>query len=276
MARPLRVLTINIWNRQGRWEDRLRLLQKGIADLDPDVIGVQEVIHRPSAPRTHCQARALADAWTAAGGPRDLSVSFGPAFTYEDGDQFGNAIVSRFPLSDVRTFALPGADARSLHFARVSAPSGPVPFFVTHLSWKFDEGYLREGQVLGIADALPRVLAEGDLPAVLVGDLNAAPDTTEIRFLAGKHALAGRSVFFTDCFERAGDGPGFTFDPRHNPHAALTFEAPRRIDYVLCQGPDDRGRGLPVSARVVLDGVVEGGRLAPSDHYGVLSELRME
>jgi endonuclease/exonuclease/phosphatase family metal-dependent hydrolase len=279
MARPLRVLTINIWNRQGRWEDRLRLLQKGIADLDPDVIGVQEVIHRPNVDPLgiHCQARALADAWSAAGGPRKVEVSFGPAFTYESGDQFGNAVLSRFPLYDAQTFALPGSDARSLHFARVETSFGPLPFFVTHLSWKFDEGYLREGQVRGIADALPRVHAAGDLPAVLVGDLNAAPDTTEIRFLTGKHALDGRSVFFTDCFDRVGEGPGFTFDPPRNPHAALTFEAPRRIDYVLCQGPDDRGRGLPISARVVLCEVHrdEVGELAPSDHYGVLSELRM-
>ncbi len=271
------MVTINIWNRQGPWEHRLRLLQKGIAELNPDVIGLQEVIHRPKGSRSACQACVLADAWTAAGGPRDLFVSFGPAFSYENGDQFGNAIISRYPLHQDQTFPLPGTDARSVHFARVETPAGLLPFFVTHLSWKFDEGFLREGQALGIADTLGEVLREGDLPAVLVGDLNAAPDTTEIRFLQGKHAIGGRSVHFTDAFERAGEGPGFTFDPPKNPHAALTWEAPRRIDYVLTQGPDDRGRCLPISAKVVLDEVVEGdqGRIAPSDHYGVLAELRM-
>ena len=274
---PLRVLTINIWNRQGPWEDRLRLLTKGIAELNPDIIGVQEVIHKPRGRRDQCQACALADAWSAAGGPAETFVSFGPAFSYEDGDQFGNAIISRFPLHQDETFKLPGSDARSAHFARVETPAGLVPFFVTHLSWKFDEGFLREEQVLGLADFVPSVVRAGDLPAVLVGDLNAAPDTTEIRFLLGKHALERRSIHFTDCFERVGVGPGFTFHPEENPHAGLTFEAPRRIDYVLVQGPDSEGRGLPLAAKVCLNEVVESGdeRVAPSDHYGVLAELRM-
>ncbi len=275
--RPLRVLTINIWNRQGPWENRLRLLQKGIAELDPDIIGLQEVIHRPNAPEA-CQASQLADAWSRAGGPSEIHVGFGAAWTYENGDQFGNAILSRFPLRDGRTFDLPTSDARSLVFARAETEAGPVPFFVTHLSWKFDEGYLREAQVLAIAGHVKEMVEPKDLPAILVGDLNAAPDATEIRFLRGLHALDRKSIFFTDCFERVGTGPGFTFDPPNNPHAALTFEAPRRIDYVLVAGPDGQGQGMPLSARVVLDQVVTEShqRIAPSDHYGVLAEIRME
>lgn len=276
--RPLRVLTINIWNRQGPWEHRLRLLQKGIAALDPDVIGLQEVIHRPKGPRATSQACVIADAWREAGGPAKTFESFGPAFTYENGDQFGNAIVSRFPLHQDQTFPLPTEDQRSLHFARVETPAGLVPFFVTHFSWRLDEGIVREDQALFTARTIDETVRESDLPAVLVGDLNAAPDTSEIRFLRGLHALERTSTFFTDCFERCGEGPGFTFDPPKNPHAALTYEVPRRIDYVLTRGPDDRGRGLPIAARVVLDEVVDGdgARVAPSDHYGVLAEIRME
>jgi endonuclease/exonuclease/phosphatase family metal-dependent hydrolase len=275
--RPLRVLTINIWNRQGPWENRLRLLQKGIAELDPDIVGLQEVIHRPNKPEA-CQASQLADAWSRAGGPGEIHVGFGPAWNYENGDQFGNAILSRFPLRDGRTFDLPTRDARCAVFARAETPAGLLPFFVTHLSWKFDEGNLREDQVLAIAGYIRETVEPGDLPAVLVGDLNAAPEATEIRFLRGLHALDRKSVHFTDCFERVGAGPGVTFDPPNNPHAALTYEAPRRIDYVMVAGPDGEGRGMPLTARVVLDQVVqeEGQRIAPSDHYGVLAEIRME
>lgn len=275
--RPLRVLTLNIWNRQGPWDSRLRLLQQGIADLDPDIIGLQEVIHRPNKPEA-CQASILADAWSRAGGPPEIHVGFGPAWSYDNGDQFGNAILSRYPLRDGRTFDLPTRDARSVVFARAETPAGLVPVFVTHLSWKFDEGHMREDQVLGIAEHVRDTLEPSDLPAVLMGDLNAAPDATEIRFLRGLHALDRKSVFFTDCFERVGEGPGFTFDPPNNPHAALTYEAPRRIDYVLVGGPDGRGRGMPLTAKVVLDQVVEEGgkQIAPSDHYGVFTEIRME
>jgi len=273
----MRVLSLNIWNRQGPWEHRLRLLEKGIAETAPDIIGLQEVIHRPSDPAVGCQAAELARAWAAAGGPAAPFVYFGAAWSYEDGDQFGNAILSRYPLRDQANLSLPTSDSRCLVFARADTPDGPLPFFVTHLSWRFEEGNLREEQVLAIARHVKATVGEGDLPAVLVGDLNAAPDATEIRFLRGLHALDRTSTFFTDCFERAGSGPGFTFDPPNNPHAALTYEAPRRIDYVLVQGPDGRGRGLPLKAAVVFTEVVtiEGETVAPSDHYGVLAEIRM-
>lgn len=275
--RPLRVLTLNIWNRQGPWENRLRLLQKGISELDPDIVGLQEVIHRPGAPEA-CQASQIADAWSRSGGPNEIHVGFGPAWTYDNGDQFGNAILSRFPLRDGRTFDLPTRDSRSVVFARAQTPAGPVPFFVTHLSWKFDEGNLREEQALAIAGHVREMASKEDLPAILVGDLNAAPDATEIRFLRGLHALDRKSISFTDCFERAGRGVGFTFDPPNNPHAALTYEQPRRIDYVLVEGPDGRGRGMPLSCKVVLTDVVgaDDDRYAASDHFGVFAEIRMD
>ncbi len=272
--RPLRVLSINIWNRQGPWEHRRRLLAKGIAELDPDVIGLQEVIHTPDVGG---QAEDLANDWRAAGGPDQLFVAFASAFSYANGDQFGNAVISRFPIEEAKTFQLPTRDARSLLLTRLATPAGSLPFFVTHLSWKFDEGILREDQVLATARRVLENAREDDLPAILVGDLNAAPDATEMRFLRGLHSLERTSIHFTDCFERVGTGPGYTFDPPTNPHAALTLEAPRRIDYVLVRGPDDRGRGLPTSARVVLDQVVDidGSRVAPSDHYGVLAEVQV-
>ena len=48
-----RVATLNIWNRQGPWEHRLRLLENGISETNPDVIGLQEVIHRPGDDSVH-------------------------------------------------------------------------------------------------------------------------------------------------------------------------------------------------------------------------------
>jgi endonuclease/exonuclease/phosphatase family metal-dependent hydrolase len=272
----VRILTLNIWNRSGPWEHRLALIQKGIVDLDPDVIGLQEVIHAPGGPAERCQARLIARRWTESGGPSETHTAFGPAFTYESGDQFGNAVISRWPLRDVETFPLPTPDRRCLLFCRAETPMGPLPIFVTHLSWRFDQGMWREAQVLFIAQRAKALARDGDLPAILMGDLNAQPDATEIRFLRGLHALEGTSIFFTDCFERAGRGEGYTFDPPNNPHAALTYEAPRRIDYVMVAGPTDDGRGMPLAARVVFDGVAEvaGTAVAPSDHYGVYAEVR--
>ena len=70
-------------------------------------------------------------------------------------------------------------------------------------------------------------------PPILAGDLNADPESTEIRFLRGLTSLAGRSTYFQEAWDVAGDGGrGFTWDHR-NSYAAITFEPSRRIDYVL-------------------------------------------
>jgi endonuclease/exonuclease/phosphatase family metal-dependent hydrolase len=145
----------------------------------------------------------------------------------------------------------------------------------THLAWKFHHGFVRERQVAALAEVIKRELpiSEEVLPPVIVGDFNARPDATEIRFLSGLHALDGESIFLADCFDEVGEGPGFTFDASRNPFAAVTHEAPRRIDYVFVRGPDKHGRGKPLSARVVLEEVVDG--VTASDHYGVVAEIAM-
>ena len=72
------------------------------------------------------------------------------------------------------------------------------------------------------------------LPPVLVGDFNAEPEASEIRFLKGLQSLGGKSNYFADCFGHVGDGPGLTFDPTRNPFAEETHEYPRRIDCTIC------------------------------------------
>src|SRR5207253_5817427 len=95
----------------------------------------------------------------------------------------------------------------------------------------------------------------------------------EIRFLYGWHPIAGRSVYFADCFHVAGAGAGVTF-ARRNRFAAIVREPDRRIDYIFVRGPDRQGRGEPLLAKVVLDEADEEG-VFPSDHFGVYAELSL-
>jgi endonuclease/exonuclease/phosphatase family metal-dependent hydrolase len=259
----LRVLTLNIWNRGGPWEKRLELIRAGVRDLDPDLIGLQEVISHDD----QSQASAI-------GADMGYHVAFGKAHDYGAGVHFGNAVLSRWPIQRTEVTPLPRGDSteeRSLLFVEAASPHGKIPFFVTHLNWKFHEGVIREAQVVAIADEMKRLTPLDGVPPILVGDLNAQPDSTEIRFLKGLHSLNGKSFYLADCFEQAGHGPGITFDANRNPFAAVTREFPRRIDYVLVRGPDDRGRGKPLAASVVLEEVVDG--VAASDHYGVVAEI---
>lgn len=263
----MKILTINIWNRSGPWDRRFALLRRGIEVLAPDVVGMQEVL----SDGRHTLAHEIADGL-------GYEIAFGCAKPLSAGYEFGNAVLSRFPIERAETHALPAEstdEARCLLSTRLATPSGSLPFYCTHLAWKFHHGFVREAQVQAIAEIVGREApVRGDaLPPVLVGDFNARAEATEIRFLTGLHALAGKSCYFADCFAEVGEGAGHTFDARRNPFAALTHEAPRRIDYVFVRGPDAHGRGKPISARVVLDEVVD--EVAPSDHFGVLAEIAL-
>ena len=259
----LRVLTLNIWNRQGPWEERLRLIREGIRRLDPDLVGLQEIMTLGG----QSQADAIREGLGYEG-------AFGLAHDLGGGAHFGNAVLSRWPIASTRVHELPAGDTsehRSLLHAEIASPHGVIPFFVTHLSWKLHHGVAREAQVAAIAEIIRSAAPMSGLPPVLVGDFNAEPEASEIRFLKGLQSLGGKSNYFADCFGHVGAGPGFTFDPTRNPFAEATHEYPRRIDYIFVRGPDNKVRGKPVSARVVMDEVENG--VAATDHYGVFAEV---
>jgi endonuclease/exonuclease/phosphatase family metal-dependent hydrolase len=267
--KTLRVASLNIWNRFGPWDQRLTAIRAGVEALAPDLLGLQEVLRlAPGDGDGLDQAAVVAE-------PGAYHVAYARA---RDERWYGNAALSRWPIAQSRTIELPrcGTDEkRTLLYAEVVAPFARIPFFVTHLNWKFDEGHVREAQVREIASCVQSLAPKDAFPAILVGDFNAEPEADEIRFLRGLTSLGGtRRVFFQDAFALAGDGsPGFTF-ARRNPFAAPLREPDRRIDYVLIHGRDDRFRGEPLEARVCFDEPVEG--TFPSDHFGVLATLRVE
>ena len=260
----LRLLTINIWNRQGPWDKRLALLRAGVRALDPDIVGLQEVLNMPQAGPD--QAENIAEGL-------GYHVAYGPA-SFIGGSclSMGNAILSRWPIAAREHWELPheGDDGRCLLHARVDSPHGAIPVFVTHLSWQFHLGHAREQQVRLINDRVHEKLDDAMLPAVLMGDFNAEPDSDEIRFLRGLTSLGGRSTYWADCFGLCGEGRGDTFT-RTNGYSTLQREPPRRLDYIFVRGPDRNLRGEPLAARVVLD--KPEGDVWPSDHYGVYAEV---
>jgi endonuclease/exonuclease/phosphatase family metal-dependent hydrolase len=270
-ADTLRVATLNIWNRAGPWDERLQAIRAGMRVLQPDVIGLQEVIRlAPEFGDGLDQASAIAEGL-------GYEVAYGRA---HDELFLGNAALSRWPIVKSHVHELPrgGTDERrTLLFAETGSPWGPLRLFVTHLNWRFDEGHVREAQVREIAarvEAVVQGAPRSDLPALLVGDFNAEPDSDEIRYLRGLTSLgASRRTYFQDAFALAGDGsPGHTFS-RRNPFAAPLREPDRRIDYVLVHGAGENGRGEVVEARVCFDAPVDN--TFPSDHFGVVATIRV-
>jgi endonuclease/exonuclease/phosphatase family metal-dependent hydrolase len=261
--------TLNIWNRSGPWEQRLRAIGAHMKSLAPDVIGLQEVVRLDPGEGDEL------DQCDAIGGPLGYHSAYGRS---REQRWFGNAVLSRWPITRSETIELPrgGTDERRcLLYAEIDAPFGLLPFFVTHLNWKLDEGHVRAEQVLLIARQVQLLSPPRAFPAVLVGDFNAEPGSDEIRYLVGQTSLgSGRRVYFQDAFAVAGGGsPGFTF-ARRNPFAAVVREPDRRIDYIFVHGRDERFRGEPLEARLEFDAAVDG--TFPSDHFGVVARLRTD
>ncbi len=266
MQRPLRLVTLNIWNRQGPWERRLPLLRAGLQALDADIIALQEVLRLPGS----------GDQATEIG--THPHVAYGAAIQIAGGPlEFGNALLSRWPIVETWVVPLPVErldEGRSLLCARVDTPRGLLPVYVTHLTWQLHLGHDRVRQVRVIDDTIQETKVSDALPAVLLGDMNAEPDADEMRFLRGLTPLGGRSTYWADCFHLRGAGPGHTY-ARTNGYARVLCEPDRRLDYIFVRGPDRDKRGEPLAARVVLDepSPSPSGQDWASDHYGVYAEV---
>jgi len=270
----VRILTLNCWNISEPFEQRMAMIRSEVGREHPDVVGFQEVIVRRDG---FDQGRLLLPEGR-------FARVFGPAFSWSDdgtmlarngdGNGFGNLIASRWPIVKTEVRRLPGlegSEPRTVTAALVECPAGILPVLTTHLDCELHHGHVRERQVLAL-DAFAREwAAEGDLPAVLLGDFNAHPDSNEIRFLRGLASLEGRSTYFQDAWEAAG-GSGYTWDNR-NRFAAFAWEPDRRIDYVLVGPPGPDGRGRVESARHAFEAPV--GDVFASDHFGVVVDLRL-
>ena len=266
----LRVLSWNIWWRFGPWEARRPAIAATLARLDADIVCLQEVWDDGEV----CFAAELADGLGfhhAYGSRLDL-----------DGVRFGNAVLSRWPITDQEVLPLPApSDADELRTcirADIDGPRGAIQAYSTHLNWRFDQSHVRQDQVRAIAAFIARSRAGGEhvFPPLLCGDFNADPESDEIRMLTGKAATPEPKLVFHDAWEVAGQasassatGATWTND---NPYARLDLEPDRRIDYVLVGWPKAGGAGHVTRSTVECMESVDG--VVPSDHLGLLAQIR--
>jgi endonuclease/exonuclease/phosphatase family metal-dependent hydrolase len=280
----LRLLTLNVWNRSGPWASRRVAIERGLADEQADVVALQEVLDLKNGGLSQLAElgdglyphRAYAPAWTI-----DAASGF----------SMGNAVLSKLPIVEQAQVLLPNPmqhETRSLLYVLLATAHGQLPLFVTHLDWQLDLSAVRCAQVAFIVDRIGDWVARAGqrpgadlLPPLLAGDFNAEPDSDEIRFLCGRHALPtgdalalGRGACFYDCFRYCGgrERDGATF-ARNNPFAAAEGEPDRRIDYIFAGRPDRQRRGQPLRAWRCFDQPVEG--CFASDHYGVAAEIQL-
>ncbi len=267
-------MTWNLWWRFGPWQEREAAIIAVCRAVDPDVIMLQEVWGADGDSAAHRIATALG---------RHVVLSDDPFADRRTvtGAGFHNAIVSRWPIDQVVSHALPRLDGtagyRRALSAAIDTPSGRWPVLSTHLDHRFDESAVRQLQcerILQIVDEI-RGNPEVDPPVVVGGDFNATPDSDEIRLLTGRRAAPVRNLVLSDCWEHVGDGAGATWRS-DNPYQAATAWPDRRLDYVFVSWPRPKPFGNPVRAWLAGTGPIATGAAEPivaSDHAAVVVEL---
>lgn len=189
---PIKVMTYNIhsgFNAAGRQD--LEAIARVIEDSGADIVALQEV----SRVRLLDGGADLA-AWLS----ERLDMPY--LFKGTEDPNWGNAILSRYPIVDWGWGSLPRVDTligRGYLWASIDVgASQPLLVIDTHLHHLEPDSGVRQEQVQVLLD----FWAEEDYTIVL-GDLNAEPNSTEIRMIADSGLL--------DAWSSIGIGPGFTF-----------------------------------------------------------------
>jgi len=164
----MRFVSYNI--HRGVGVDRNRSIERvtrAIARLEPDVVGLNEVVRVPFADDQ----------------PARIAAALGMAVAFQDNVRrrnvaYGNLLLVAGEIDSVRDIALPGeGEQRGLLVAEASVRGLELVFAVTHLSVDRET---RRQQTAAISSALPR-----ERPLVLAGDFNARP--AELDALRAEH-----------------------------------------------------------------------------------------
>lgn len=162
------IMTFNIHHGEGL-DGKVNI--ERIADLirneKADVIALQEVDRFRFRSGFVDQAKVLAEQLR-------MDMRFAPSLTYSMG-QYGNAILSRYPIEDSSFTLLPGTkETRSLLTVQINPGSGPVRIATSHLGLSKKD---RSVQLARISD----MLSIQDTPLIVAGDFNMEIDAFQFK-----------------------------------------------------------------------------------------------
>jgi endonuclease/exonuclease/phosphatase family metal-dependent hydrolase len=273
----LRILTCNVQNDDGDAR-RMEVLNRGLRDLNPDLVALQEVTQTPD----RNQLAELLDGTGLHGTHQADVLAYEPPWADKYG---GNALATRWPHRILETLDLRLPDAPDVPWctlaASVTLPNQEeILFIATTTSWRLDAESARERQAIALTELDAR--HRRALPTIIAGDLNATPDAASIRYLSGLQSLNGHSVHYHDAWAVAGQGAGHTWtvdNPAADAEINQLVGQPnhrRRIDYVFVgsRHAHPTAQCRVATARLAFDRPGDG--IWASDHFGVTVDLELD
>ena len=245
----LHVATFNILNLADRWAERLPLILADMAALQPDLLGLQEVVYVMQ------QDRLIG----AAGDGRYAALR-----GWAGRPEYGNSLLVREPLIGGDVARVDLGLQRAAHSTVIDLAGGStVLVAVTHLHHLPADVAVRDEQTAALIDWL--AAARPTDAVVAMGDFNADPDEPAYARMVG----AGfRSAYA----EVNGAEPQVTWPSGLQAPAMDTDGEPRCLDYIWL-----RGAVRATDARLVFDRPDVGDpTLYPSDHLGVAAHVEVD
>ena len=256
----LKVLTYNIQGMKPGTEPEVRIFHiiDKLIEIDPDIIGLQEINESLNGGGLDNQAKVIADSLSAYFG---IPYYYYTEFTHLSWDnQFREfiGIITKHPVEESGFFQLvTGVFPRKVVWNKINTPLGTVNFFNTHLS--FNSASVRTIQVQQIISYIETIeLNHNAIATILTGDFNDPPNATSVQQLTN----TGTDTFFVSTFAYLNTGsPGYTF-PSNAPTS--------KIDYVFLK---NTASIAPFESSVVMNQPYNGTKYC-SDHLGVLTSFR--
>lgn len=266
MPHQVRVLTWNVWWRFGPdWRARQRALLTRLREADADIVALQECWGTAQTSQAHEWAHALGmhAAFAEPGLPPPPDPPESPD---QAGVQVGIGLLSRWPVAECRPAAMPSRHRTPPPVALsavVQHPAGPLHMTVACLEWEPAYNDDRMAQARALAGLGTAPSADGPLPVIVCGDLNAAPASPVLRPLLDVLA---------DAWALGGGDPNAVTLPSDHPHAPLAASEliDQRIDHVLIR-PGQPGMTIGVDHLALLGDPVDG--IHPSDHRAIVCDL---
>lgn len=248
----LHVASLNIRNLADRWNERLPLLLADFAALQPDVIGLQEVVFPLEQDRLIGAAGA---------------GHYRASRTWAGRPEYGNSVLVRESLAVSQVDRLELGYNRSAGRLRIQVEDVALTFVNTHLHHEVPDDAIRDDQARQLLDWLandPPAAGEAGRAEIVVGDFNADPAEPA-------YARMTASGFRSALFEANGSEPDVTWPSGLQGPAIDTDGDPSCLDYVWL-----RGDVVVESARVVFDRpAADDPGVYPSDHFGLSAQLRL-
>jgi endonuclease/exonuclease/phosphatase family metal-dependent hydrolase len=264
----MRVMTWNVWWRfGGAWQERAPGIVATLEQTQADVVGLVETWAGDDTTQARLLADRLGMAATAFAPTSLPPVPNPPEEPTQAGIDMGIGLLSRWPILATEIHYLPsgqrpGPPPTAL-LTTLEHPDGPLHVIVSCIEWEpaYAADQLAQSRALAELAIDPRL--DGDLPVLLIGDLNAAVDQPDVRPLLD---------VMVDAWAAGGGDPDAVTLSSAVPDAPLKAakQIDRRIDHILAR-PGRDGRLTVRRAFLAGDHPINGRY--PSDHFAVVADF---